>query len=714
MNGVSAHGGPVRIVGIAGIGLSLLLIAATPTTTSRPTTRTALKLPALGDHLEVKWGGSWLPATVKNKSPKGWILIQYDRDKFFEWVEPWRTRKPGSDIDVPWASSNHALFKPEPPPANPPTLTPPEEHRATQRRADASRDADDAAPATKRAAAAADEKAPPEPAPFDPPVTKPIGTARQLTLLADAPAWKLVPDSPAPTTKPTNKHIELKGGSREFFESPQLILPRGGTGPIALVNYIDAPPNKNFATVRCERVNLITGVSFGVMLMPAPSEPLDLSPSGKSLLSRAYSKEPGKRDHLDLWSLGPSAATPPKHQLSFKPYDSKDWPRRDPEWAAFVDDQHLLTINSESVLIHWDLTGPVPKSMWQVSLSRHGAIPTFSPTRKYLAAFDPKGLVFLDPLTGTLLARLPEPGVFGGDIAFRDDGKQLATLADGHAIHIWDLATGNLHREVTIPRGAAGAPIAFVADNSLLLGTGGHLLDLDRRIILWRYEIPYYDPPASGQWAGRYWQYIAPDKSDSPLLASAALPHEEAIQLASTLKADDLLLIKPGVTVSLEVNIEATEEQRKQVIDSLKSKLQKNQITVADAPQPIKLIASTSLGESKQQEYRQFSTGEKQQVTITPHKTRLAFETADGKIAWEWITSSGAGMMLTPKPGESAQSAADASAQYNIPFLINSPIPQFIAKPREPAEIGRSKITARGVESTDVFTHRPVRPSRRR
>ena len=727
MNGVSALGKPVRIGTI--ILLTILLThsaitpAATPVskgsraagnaseepdpkTSTRPATRPTLKLPALGDHLEVKWGGLWLPATVKNKSPKGWILIQYDRDKFFEWVEPWRVRKPGTDIDVPWASSNHALFKPEPPPTNPPSLTPPEEHRAVERRAED-------APATTRPNTAESNPQPSSvPAAFELPITKAVGVARPITLAPAAPAWSLAPDVPNPAPKPTNQSIELKGGSREFFESPQLIVPRGGGGsPIALVSYIDAPPGKP-AAVRCERVNLATGASNGVLLMPAASEPLELSPSGKVLLSRAYSREPGKRDRLDLWSVVPTGAAPPKHQLSFKPYDGEDWPRRDAVWASFVDDQHLLTLSSEGLLIHWDLTGPAPKADWQIALSRFGSAAAFSPTRKYLAASDDKDVVFLDPQTGNLLGRLEGAGMAGGDIAFRDDGKQLVTLSSGRTIRTWDLETGKLLRDVLIPKGGSGAPIAFADNDYILLGGGRDLLDLDRRIILWQYELPYHDPPASGQWASRFWQYIAPEsKTAAPTLVSAALPHDEAKKIAATLKPEDLLLIKPGITVSLEVNIEASDKERQQVIDSLKSKLRKNQITLADTPQPIKLIATTSLGESRQQEYEQFATGHKTSVTITPHITRLAFETSDGKIAWESATTTSAHSMLNAKEPGGLQSAADATAKYNIPFLISCPLPPYVTIPRDAASFGRSRLTARGVESTDA---RPsVRPHKR-
>src|SRR3954470_21852845 len=135
------------------IGLIVLALAGwTWGQQTRPASATTrpvpLKLPAIGDRLEVKWGHLWFGAIVKNKSPKGWILVEYDREKTFEWVEPWRVRKTGSASDLEYASPNPSKVKPEPPPTDPPSLEAPEKNRAT--RADAKAPAT-AAPATAAA-----------------------------------------------------------------------------------------------------------------------------------------------------------------------------------------------------------------------------------------------------------------------------------------------------------------------------------------------------------------------------------------------------------------------------------------------------------------------------------------------------------------------------------------------------------------------------------
>src|SRR5205823_3016890 len=70
----------------------------------------------IGAKVQVKWGGLWRDAVVKNKG-NGWTLVNYTPGKMMEWVEPWRIRSVGSKDDaIGYAKPGKSLLKAEPAP----------------------------------------------------------------------------------------------------------------------------------------------------------------------------------------------------------------------------------------------------------------------------------------------------------------------------------------------------------------------------------------------------------------------------------------------------------------------------------------------------------------------------------------------------------------------------------------------------------------------
>src|SRR5215218_8001777 len=78
----------------------------------------------VGAKVEVKWGGLWRDAIVKNRG-NGWVLVNYSPGSSMEWVEPWRIRAAGSkDESIEYAKPGRALTKAEPPPMGKPGAPP--------------------------------------------------------------------------------------------------------------------------------------------------------------------------------------------------------------------------------------------------------------------------------------------------------------------------------------------------------------------------------------------------------------------------------------------------------------------------------------------------------------------------------------------------------------------------------------------------------------
>src|SRR5205814_4371558 len=87
-------------------------------------------------------------------------------------------------------------------------------------------------------------------------------------------------------------------------------------------------------------------------------EIVDFSPDGKRLLIQVRS--PGlEAAALEVWSIEGDKA---QRMVSFRPYeDHEQCPLyftagREPTWARFVDDEHVLTRNWTGQIVLWDVS----------------------------------------------------------------------------------------------------------------------------------------------------------------------------------------------------------------------------------------------------------------------------------------------------------------------------------------------------------------------
>ena len=632
----------------------------------------------VGEKVEVQSLTGWDKATVRNRDGDLYLVgvDGWDKEFFWKWMHVSSVRKPGTNKKgVSRVQSvgvgNQGVAK----------------AKAEARRLFENIEQELAAEETRGGGGRG--ASPFEPVPYDKPIAdSKLEGAKELTAGEAAPK-KLAAFDPAPAKAPklAQQAYVLKGKGVWPSEAPAAVL-AGGTR--AAVSYLSGSAS-DARTLQLELLDLAAGKNLGLVKGDPLSMPVDLSPSGGRLLGRQHGFHSGTRVRVDVFALGKSAAEP-THVVSFIPYVTADFTWKDVEWAAFADDEHVMTLNAGGDLVCWRAADAAAR--WRMKV-RPGSTPARSPGGKQIAVSTDLGLAVLDPLAGRVLCVAPGARPVRA-LAFTPDGKRVIGTS-ANTLSGWDLSTGEALPDVGLPAGGtAGEPLAL--DGRFVLVGGTDLVDSDKKLVVWRYA----RPAGSGsvvQIGGRTWAVIADGSRN--VLAGAALPHAGAVKAADALAAEQALLVKPGDAVSLSVTIEGTAEQQQKIKAAITEQLQQSGIDVADNA-PVKLVARTEHGKTREQTYERRGVGagpwnrDVGKVNVTEKITRIYFE-AGGKVAWESRTSGGVPMFVMSKEGQTINDAVQDANKFNLAFLESVRVPAYVPKPTDAPGLGRSKWTVKGI-----------------
>ncbi|HWE95934.1 MAG TPA: hypothetical protein VG269_18370 [Tepidisphaeraceae bacterium] len=637
--------------------------------------------------VEVKWGGLYRKATIVNRRGE-WYLVNYDNGPFDEWVEPWRVRKVGSSDDpIGHVQPNPSVFKGKP--SNPPTDKP------------------GPAPDAHGAGGAGGE---PVVESAETPLTTTDRAAVHDVIFGggDVDAFTLAPDALAKPAKPIVLNpVALQGNSGEFSDRVTAIFFSTPDAAIAAAVHTDAGPGKPGRMragraahgkpihVRIERVDLAGGKPLNVSEIPGEVEPLDISPDGKLFVDRSSGFGFGVSARLDVWQI--DAAGEAVHGASFVPFDNRPPNNRDISWARFVDSDHVLVMSNEGFISLWEWRKA--KAVWSAQAEAR-VKPVLSENGKYFAvAIKGNEILIAEARTGKTLGRLSAEGTWGLNLAFKPDGTQLAA-AGQDLLFVWDLSTGKKLHDLS-PIGVMGQSIAWVGEGFLLLD-GQSLVALDKKMVAWVYDNPSSRDTQGATretFAGRYWYVASAGQGAKPALVSVALPHEAARREALAVNFDQEMIVKPGTSVSLDIAVAG--EVQQQVVDALTARMKQAGITVAPNA-PVKLIARSEPGETKEMEYRAFGAGfgANQKISVATTKLRLALETAGGKVLWERRSATFPPSMLMMKQGQTVDQAVAEAMKPSPIFFEKTRVPDYV--PKSQGGLGKSKLTAAGVQSPSV------------
>lgn len=336
----------------------------------------------------------------------------------------------------------------------------------------------------------------------------------------------------------------------------------------------------------CARYDLPRGAPIDSLQLPFDTEPIDFASDGRRLMCRLRDG----RDRLDFFALDDQS-----HEYGFRPYSELDPDRPEVDWAALVDERHLLTLNPRWQLVAWDLAEC--RALW--SMVAPGGPRALSPTRRTLAVADGVGgLRLIDArcgdVKGMLTASEETTSLPLTTVEFAPDARRLAALygaGDQAVLAVWDLTSGEIGQTCWLPaqpqdllwagprhvllRPADAVPSAPAAVAPAPAGVGGAgdgaaplraadnrqllVIDVEKGIVVWRLEAPV--APPIKQYADGRFRYLAAAEGVSGARLIAAEPSE----LMDTAAAAQVRMPEPllarGGSVRLVVNLRLSDDR---------------------------------------------------------------------------------------------------------------------------------------------------------
>jgi hypothetical protein len=503
-------------------------------------------------------------------------------------------------------------------------------------------------------------------------------------LLPGEPAGMGVPadparDGPPADWRPQPTRLNWAGGGHA---RPIAFDVAGGKSPVAAVVYGD-PFHKSLA--RLEYLNLRQRKSVRSVNILGGAQSVHLSPSGTRLLIVSQEGSHNSIARLEVWNVADGKLS---QQAAWWPYATEgDHGTNGELRGRWVDDEHLLTVGGQGKLVLWRLDGKSPRAIYQLD-SVAGGI-ALSPGRAHLAAAVSGGLGIFRTIDGELLAWMADAPPSSGSIAFNADGSRLASLA-GQRVCVWNAANGKQERSFDCP-GLQTGSVNWLDDNHLLVGQGD-VVDIERRLILWRYESTHLPAASYGGW-----QWLVMQSGNAMGIVPARLLHEEVLAAAKELNPNEILAVKPGAKVTLDIQVGGEEQAKAEA--AVRAGLEQNGLEVADG-QPLKLTARIVTGDTQTQEYgRHAFSRDTQQVTLTEKRYEVEI-TIDGQSVWKQGTllqSSRGSLVILRREGESAQQAVDReNAQRATNFRFDVSLPSYVVHPKYAGPLGTSKISLGG------------------
>ncbi len=505
----------------------------------------------------------------------------------------------------------------------------------------------------------------------------------QLLLSGESSATTVAPDPRAASAETWKPRAVRLQGRTDFHERPLDFAITGGPEPLAMV--LHAPPG--FDEDDLPRVELVD-MKARKVLASGPglphTEQVVLSPTGKRAATIASGRTSSESNgQIDFWEIEGKAVN---HTLGFSPYVMNTWPDVDPKWVAWLDDQHLFTTNRKGRTILWQVERA--KAVYEL-MTESGAVPTLSPGRKQLAVPTADGVQIYEARSGDSLATVGTGNLRNATLAFSPSGRQLAAVSSGF-VDVIDVTTGEMTRSFPC-KDVHGNKGVWWLDEDYLFAANGLLINVPRRITAWKFEA---GNSLFKAYAGTQWLLADNRNNNTQALMPFDLPPPEAIAAIDELVESEMLAVRPGATVSVNVKINnglLADAVEKALVEALEQAGMK----VATEAE-LTLEATMESGETEEMVYQRFgdfrSKGETMNVTNRVYKLQMLLS---GTPIWNRESVHSPPHHLRLEKGETIRAAVDRVMQPKA-GNFRGRLPAYVVRPKFQEPLGTTKISPGG------------------
>ncbi len=395
---------------------------------------------------------------------------------------------------------------------------------------------------------------------------------------------------------------------------------------------------------------------------------------------------------LDIWKLTRDGI---EHQFSFSPYPPGTRIQLPPSIAQFVDGDRLAVVMFHKIAIY-DLN--TRKGVAGMEFDRASS-PSFDPTGRYVFGLIEGQVAAVDLATAELVARSPvtlsDPGKRSGlptpRFSVSPDLTRLVTLRRRY-LELYDLVSGERVDRFFLPSVTELEPVFLDEENIMALNImGGSLIHVPLKSAIWNYSFCKIAPDPEG--SGRNWVLTehsvgsAAGRQGQFELTARSLPNPSTQKLIQSLTLQDLIVLRPGDTVALQLSAAGSGQSsiREQLV-SLGFKI--------DPGSPNVLKATVSRGKSETREFQNIGGGGgSQSATFSSEYFQLEL-IKGGQTVWYiqgGSSSKELGNFVVLYEGDTVQSRANEGRISASRFFESIVLPEMFIKVPQKGFYGFSK-----------------------
>ncbi len=506
-------------------------------------------------------------------------------------------------------------------------------------------------------------------------------------------------------------------GFGKHYEEEQfgLIQPIGGPEGLVLVSAeypVDPRKLDELNRSRIAWVSLKEEKITQEQPLPDGEMVLDYHPTSHRLLTYRYAPSSGRFGNrkclLSVWEVLPTdkSVTP---VVSWEAYPEDGY--NDEPWARLINGDLVLQRYDNKQYVGWDVANKsVAYRIFQDN--NWSTPPTLSGTNRYGFLVENTGVRIFETITGTTITKLNTANSIKLATP-SEDGTKLATLEDT-TLTIWNLTDPSVaptvHPVESI--GASAAKEMYWVNDDMIMIKNWHemiLYEFERDIAVWNYYLDH-SVSAVKESEGRqrmsvlngylvYGAELMNDRRSRVGLAvgNIKLPGPGVVEKTFGVKREDLIVIKPGSKIRLEVR--CGDEHNAAVYNSLANMIRENGWELNAEDYDAVLYADISRGEPRTETLGTWGSFRTETVTYTPIISKLEMKIGDIPI---WLSQT-SNRPSHVQGNDSIQETFNRQKE-DVGFFSRMKIPSLVLDPKYGRGFGTTQVSTKGLEPEAMKT----------